>query len=190
MPARNAGLTLIELIASIVVLAVVMTVVVMMVGGQSRLSTDPMVRIRAANLARSLLQEITVKAFDEANLQLTNGQRLPCGSNGAPACRMPLNDCSNGLMSDAEEAGRNLYDDVDDYNCLDQQGDAIANSLGLVQPGLYGRYRVQVFVRYDGNFDGVADTNVAAKQIQVRVTLPDYAGSTATLDVTAYRANY
>ena len=62
-PAR--GVTLIELIAGIVVLAISLTLITSVLGPLSIKSADPWHQVRAAELGHSLMNEILGKSFDE-----------------------------------------------------------------------------------------------------------------------------
>lgn len=196
MLARQKGVTLVELILSMIIMTIAVVVVSVMVANQSSQSYDPMLKVRATELAQSLLNEITARSFDHNSDHVGGNQRcddrIP-GETAGPACTEPLSVCDGTPFPDAEEgaANRSLFNDVDDYNCLDQSGDEIANSVGLPLSGLYNNYRVQVFVSYDGNYDGTPDdssqiANRGAKLIEVVVTEP----TTESIQFAAYKANY
>ena len=114
---KQGGVSLIELVVSIVIISISLTGVMMVITQAGRTSADPMIRSQATAIARAYMEEIL-------------GQ--------------PLNDPDGGETG-ASESGetRATFDDVSDYHGLsdsgavDQQGNAI--------PGL-GSYNVQVGV--------------------------------------------
>lgn len=194
---HNRGFTLIEMIVGIVIFAVVLGLMTTLIFPQAGRSVDPIMQVRATELANTLLREISAKRFDE------NG-------NGNIRCNDDLND--DGDLNDAGEsactasgsfgpdAGENRnatasnYDDVDDYHNLAQglgQTDpVIRNSLGetilIDGVNLYSGFAVNVTVVYDGNMDGAADSDQSAKLITVTVTTP----GGQDLHFSTYRSNY
>lgn len=86
---RQRGLTLIELILSMVVLGIGIAFFLSAFGSSLRTSADPMQRKQALAIAESMLHEITAKAF--AN---------PAG----------------GFTGAAIQANRALFDDIGDYH--------------------------------------------------------------------------
>jgi len=113
---RMHGFTLVEIIITIVILAIAITAIGALVANTVRASADPILHTQAIYLAESYLEEITLKSYLD-----------PDGINEG---------CS---------VGRDLWDDIGDYgNCMgsalaptDPQGNAI---------GLLSRYRIQVQV--------------------------------------------
>ncbi|GAA0856549.1 type II secretion system protein [Aliiglaciecola litoralis] len=194
---KQTGFTLIEMIVGIVIFGIALSLVTTLIFPQARRSVDPIMQVRATELAGTLLREISAKAFDE-------------NSRGSIRCNDDLN--ADGDFNDAGEiactaasdlgpepgesrtASQSNFDDVDDYNGLVQgagQADPIIrNSLGevLVVDGqtLYAGFSVSVSVVYDGNMDGVADINQTAKLITVNVNTP----GGETLQFARYRSNY
>ncbi|MEP4891248.1 MAG: type II secretion system protein [Aliiglaciecola sp.] len=201
MPVINsktqAGFTLIELIIGIVVFAIALTFITSLIFPQAGKSVDPIMQVRATELANTFIREISAMGYDEnsgnsirCNDDLNNDGDLddagessctPIGSFGPDDSEFRNNTNSN-------------FDDVDDYHGL-QQGagytDAvIRNSLGeiLLVDGqnLYAGFSISVSVTYDGNMDGVTDTDQSAKLILVNVTTP----GGETIAFSAYRSNY
>ena len=142
----QAGFTLIELIIFIVVVAIGLAGILMVMDVSVRSSADPMVRKQAVALADSVMEEILLKAYSDPD--------------GLP---------------NAVEAGRTLYDDVDDYNGI---GETISSAgpIFLGMPANLNGYQIQVVV--------TATTlgAVAAKQVTVTVSR---AGESITM--TGYR---
>lgn len=93
------GVTLIEIIVFIVVVNLALVTVLQIYGQAVVNSADPIVRIKASELAKATLDNVLTRKFDEAT---PSGGVPACGSAGAPACV--------GVLADAD------YDDVGDFN--------------------------------------------------------------------------
>ncbi len=163
------GFTLIEIIVSIVVFGVLIALLIVGFAPNIRRGADPLFSMRAVELGQSYLEEILGKRFAE-NSPPGNGRR--CGETGGPGA------CS---AIGAEEGGHNNFDDVDDYNGLNEMPPI--NSSGIARTG-YDNFRVQVNVVYAGADIGVNNTD--AKRITVTVIDP---GGNASL-FSAYKANF
>lgn len=141
---KEAGLTLVELIATIVIISIALTAVVFSVQYGTSNSSDTLVQVRATALAQAYLDEILGKRYDERTRP-----------SGVPPCRYtasPARRCTAeaSLGTDAGETSRDRYDDVDDYHGL-AEGRGEANNLqdaeGNDRAG-YDNFRVEVTVRY------------------------------------------
>ncbi|NQZ81768.1 MAG: prepilin-type N-terminal cleavage/methylation domain-containing protein [Colwellia sp.] len=167
---KNSGFTLVETIIGIVVLAISFSILSSLLFPAAKQSAEQVHQIKAAELGQSMLNEILARAFDE-NSDMAGG-RVRCGESGL-VCTL-----DNGFGADAGENSRALYDDVDDYENLDDSGTDLVNSLGTSIASLYLGYRVRVMVCHDSNYNGVCDkdesiTNtVVAKLITVTITTP------------------
>lgn len=93
------GVTLIEVIVFIVVVNLALVTVLQIYGQAVVNSVDPIVRIKATELARATLDNVLTRKFDEAT---PSGGIPACGSTGAPVCV--------GVVADAD------YDDVGDFD--------------------------------------------------------------------------
>lgn len=164
---KAKGFTLVELITGIVVLAVALSLIVPVLLPTQRQSAEQIMQIRAAELGQSMLNEILAKSFDEASDR--QGGLLRCGEAGIV--------CTN---AGAEEASRDLYDDVDDYHNLTFL--ANANNQSLSQ---YQGFAVNVQVSYQGNELGFID-NTLAKRITISVTTP----LDSVISFTSYKTNF
>jgi len=100
------GLTLIELIVSIVIISIAVVGVLGVMTYTSARSGDPMVTQQAVDIARSYLEEILLQPFSD-----------PSGTA-------------------TREADRSVYNDVDDYNGLHDVGARDQSSPGTVISGL------------------------------------------------------
>ena len=155
------GFTLLELVLGIAVMSIVLLLMTGALFPQAEKSTDPWFQVRSAELAQSLMNEILARRFDENSLVIGN---LRCDETGAGACATAaeLTACS----STEEGTDRNLWDDVDDFNCLNTTGDNITNIEGVQLTDVYKQFNVLVSVSYNSDFV----TN--AKLITVTVTPP------------------
>lgn len=196
-PGTQSGFTLVELIIGIIVFGIAMTFVTSLVVPLASRSADPIMQVRASELASSFLDEISAKAFDEnstssvrCNDDLNNDGDLQDMSE--VACTV-----SGNLGPDTGESrlvGLSNFDDVDDYHGLHQGVGAtdpvIRNSLGeplsIGGENVYNGFSVAISVVYDGNYDGAADNNQTAKRITVVVTTPFQ----ESLVFSTYRSNY
>jgi MSHA pilin protein MshD len=173
------GFTLIELVIAMLVFAVAMTFFISLIVPHSTRSIDPIFQAKAAKLGQSLIGEISRKRFDE-NSNTTTGER--CGET--LACTLP-----SDLGSESES--RDVYDDVDDFNGLDQSNGNILNStagaITIAGKNIYQGFRATVSVFYDADLNGTDDnTSGNTKAILVSVTTPN----NETLVFTSYRYNY
>lgn len=163
---RQRGVTLVELVISIVLISIAVTGVLLVMNQTTRHSADPMVRHQATAVAEAYLGEILLKPFADPSL--------------AP-------DPDAGQVCPTAEASRGQYDNVCDYNGLDDNGarDQLGNPIGPLS-----NYRVRVNVRCDQALHTIAgNTNCSATdvlQVQVRVTH----SSLVDLSVSGYRTRY
>lgn len=175
-PLKNQqGFTLIELIVGIVVLSLSLSIVTTLIAPAEEKSADNILQIKASELAQSLMNDITSRAFDD-NSDMSGG-RVRCGE--------PVggdNDCTTviGVESDEDEDDRNTFDDVDDFHDFEQQ----VNSTGGPIDGGYAQFNIEVSVIYAGTELGLADNR--AKRITVTVTTP----LGTAIEFTSHKANY
>lgn len=185
---RQRGITLIEMIATIVVLAIALAGITAALSGGIGRSADVLTGTRAVALAQSYLDEITGKRFDEAS-----------DPRGIPPCRANCTDAS-GFGPDGGESDRGDFDDVDDYHQLDegwQAAGVLRDAQGNPRTG-YDSFRVRVSVRYLQSSPGGAEESLGAtpadldddrdaKLITVTVSHPDNPDGWR---YSAYKANF
>ena len=168
------GYTLIELVVVIVVLSLALTGVTLVINQAVRQSPEALVQTRAMELAQTYLDEIYSKRYDENS-----------GQGGIPRCDSTdtnFKPCSNTLGSE-EGSNRVLFDDVDDYDGLNEQPPtSIVDGSTLTN---YASYGVQVSVVYAGTELGLA-SNRYAKRVTITITTP--LGN--TIPVSVYRMNF
>jgi len=160
MPGSSSqrGLTLVELVMTIVVLSVAVTGIFSVMNQTVAHSADPVIQHQAAAIAEAYLEEATLKSF---------------------------NDPDTGDTCPTKEANRGDYDNVCDYNGLNDSG--AKNQLGAAIAGL-GAYTVTMSVVQDGNLgpSGKQVPSADALLVQVTVNHPNLGNVT----LSGYRTNY
>lgn len=206
---NQKGISLIELVIFIVIMSVALTGITLIYINTTRYSADPMVRIRSIELAQSSLEEILLKAYDDATpvgggcVRFAADSRCPVGAPPNPDAATE----ALGLVSE-EGVNRATFDDVDDYNNQLYCGDNVApantacpaltcqlmqdESGNSIAPEYQG-FSVCIQVSFAGNeLNTVAPgtgTNVLAndaKRIDVIVTDP----LNSRISLSAYRLNF
>lgn len=178
MFARNSlqkGFSLLELTIGIVVLSIALMIMTGALFPQAQRSVDPWYQVRSAELAKSMMNEILARKFDERSFTLgeLRCSEYESGTSSAVPCatQAELNACAT-----TEEANRADYDDVDDFNCFSATGDNITNISGQNLTNVYRNFTVSVRVNYEG----------ALKRVTVTVSPP----SGIDIVYSAYKANY
>ncbi|MGF2736644.1 type IV pilus modification PilV family protein [Marinobacter sp. DUT-1] len=163
---RQSGVTLVELVITIVVLGVAIAGVVGAFAVISGRSADPLNQTRAITLSQLYMDEILTRYYDEST---------PVGGGKVASGDV---DCATA-GPDGET--RPTFDDADDYDGLadsppqDGEGSDLSG---------YGGFSVSVAVACAGSEVGVA--NEDAKRIDITITDP----SGQDWLFTAYRANF
>ena len=185
------GITLIEMVISISILAIALTGVTVMLGGSLSNSSDTLLEVRAVALGQAYLDEIIGKRFDEN----TRDSGIPPCRNNAGSPRA----CSSTLGPEAGES-RASFDDVDDYNGLDEglgaSNATLRDALGNVRTG-FDNFRVTVAVRAIAVGAGETEAGLAianelddaqdAKLVSVTVS---HRGLSQGIVFSAYKSNY
>ncbi|KPN76384.1 MSHA biogenesis protein MshD [Shewanella sp. Sh95] len=147
------GFTLIELVVGMLVIAIAIVMLSSMLFPQADRAAKTLHRVKSAELAHSVMNEIWGKRYD----QNTNA------NGGVPACGSPLgSSCSANLGPEAGE-GRNDFNDVDDYHGLTQNATMLNSSQTYAE--VYPNYQLSVSVAY-----GSAPNT---KLVTINVTTPD-----------------
>lgn len=167
MRRRQGGVTLVELVISIVVVAIAVVGVMSLISQTTSHSADPMIQHQAVAIAESYLEEAALLPYDEA------------AASGA---------AEGALGADTGETDRSLFDDVNDYVGHSDVGARSLANPTVVVPGL-DQYTVTVNVQNDGNLGLGTPQQVPAASVElitVRVTHP------AGVDITmaGYRTRY
>ncbi len=155
-------MTLVELVVSVVVIAIAVAGVLLVISHTTRRSADPMVRHQAVAVAQSYLEEILLEAFEDPD----------GGGNVCPA-----------VGAEAGES-RGEFDDVDDYDGL---SDAGARDQGDNPVAGLGGYTVDVTVTCAALGTGPDAVPASdAKRVEVRVRNPPE----IDLRLSGYRARF
>lgn len=173
----SRGFTLIELVISIVILAMGVAAFTQMMNASTVASVDPMIRQQAQAIAQSYLEEVMLNPFCDPNL-----------STDCPAFCTGGNICSTcgGTASPAPAESRANFDDVCDYNGLSNTG--ARNQFDAAIAAL-SSYNVTVTVDDSAvTLGGSSSANGQVVRVDVNVTH----ASNPNVDVTlsAYRTNY
>ncbi|MFG1496782.1 prepilin-type N-terminal cleavage/methylation domain-containing protein [Saccharospirillum sp. HFRX-1] len=174
---RQAGLTLIELIITIVVLGIAAVAVLQILGVLVLRNVDPMLRSQSRLLAEAMLNEVQTKAFFDSN----DDPALNPGSIPLTICPTPE------TLSDND---RNGWDNICDYNGYDSDPDGPSFRDGSPMTEL-ADYRVQIAVNagFGVSLGDLSNTAGCVPQIaHINVTVTDPRGQPLTLD--AYRTSY
>ena len=169
---RIAGFTLVEMILAMSIISIAALAITSSLGLALRHQSDGIWRAKTMALADTYLEQILARRFDE---------NTPLG--GTPPCDSAT--CSTAANFDDGEM-RALYDDVDDFNGLDDLPPV--DETGAVLTAFPG-YRVQVAVAYPTAAQVTAlgiDNAVGVKIITVSVTPP----GEATQQFRALKGNF
>jgi MSHA pilin protein MshD len=156
--ANSRGFTLVESIVTMLIVSIAVLALSTALSVGFSHSSDGLVHAKTVELAQAYLDEIQSRRFAEAT---------PLG--GVPPCSTTTVAC--GAIGNEGEA-RDQFDDVDDYDGLDEspprnaQGDALVNYTG---------YRVQVDVAFATAAQVAAlnlDSPTDAKIVTVTVVTP------------------
>lgn len=197
LPKQNAGITLVELVVTIVILSIALLGIAATLNFGVSQSSNTLFELRATALAQSYLDEILSKKFDERS---RNSGIPPCRATGLSG-----RNCTTTLGANGSESARTSFDDVDDYNGLDEGANSspaadLLDAQGVVRAG-YAGFRVQVSVSLIdlvtpdpvATFPGgsvvlnpIPDDVYDAKLITVTVT----DGSADGLKFSAYKSNF
>jgi MSHA pilin protein MshD len=185
---QQRGLTLIEMVVTIVILAISLVAISSILSSGVGRSSDTTLELRSAALAQSYLDEILGKRFDENS-----------HPRGIPPCR---SNCTliGSFGPDGGET-RAQFDDVDDYDGLDEgegQLTPLQDANGDTRTG-YENFRVRVSVRYmdigaSGTEENLAvaandlDDNEDAKVITVTINF--ISSGAEGVSYSAYKANF
>jgi len=193
---KTRGFTLIEAVLFIVVVAAGLTAVAQLFVQTSGSSHEPLLREKALSVAKAYMDEVRSRRWDE-NTPLGGG----CVSTAAGQCTAYCAALSDAQCVDSKcelsaagecrpatsppgpvEDGREDWDDIDDYDGLDDSPPE--DDRGNKLDDEYGSdYRVRVSVDSPGDWNGIAGADV--RRITVRVDYPD-----GSLDLVSYRVNF
>ena len=165
---QSSGFTLIELVIGMTVMVIVIGLVLSALLPREKQSAELIHMIRAAELSKSLIAEISAKRFDEKSnpsllLRCNELSTTPCTSASALGAEDAVGE---------DSTDRFTFDDVDDYHGL--------NLTDIDLASYYKGFSVSVNVAYDNDFDGKPDSSDLSavqgsnlsKRINVTITTP------------------
>lgn len=186
---HQSGATLIELITAIVIVSLAIAGVLLLSSDTTRRSGDPLILEQANGIARSYMEEIQQKRFCDPDYDADSDPLTPL--NCPVDCTASL--CSAGGCRNngsAQEASRDLYDDICDYQGLSDSGARDQNN--NLMNGL-GQYSINVSVADDAGVsigtagNQLTGNNGQAVLITVTVSHP---AMESPLIMSAYRTNF
>ncbi|RMG57250.1 MAG: type II secretion system protein [Gammaproteobacteria bacterium] len=173
---RARGFSLLELLVFIVIVSIVLLGLVGLFATNVRGSADVLLRQQAIEVARAYMETVKNRKWNH-NTPAGGG----CVNTGSGYC--PTGPAAAPIGNDGQ--ARADYDDVDDYNGIDEAPMTLDAGGNLVPVAGLGGYRVQVAVSQPGSaLSGVAAAD--QRLITVTVTAPD--GQRIVLN--AIRVNY
>ncbi|GIC76090.1 prepilin-type N-terminal cleavage/methylation domain-containing protein [Moritella sp. F3] len=179
MKKKQRGFTLIEIVVGIVVLVVALTIVTSTFLPQANKMTTPMYQIKATALGKSIMNQILIRYYDDANAR-TNGA-IRCGKDigGVTVA------CSS-LGLDAGETSGNPggFNDVDDYHvyCNTNPVDNLA-AFTNEYPG----YGLNICVtNAAAQFGETSTLDHVAKRIRMTIFMPN----NEEITLTSFKGNY
>jgi MSHA pilin protein MshD len=164
---NQAGVTLVELIITIVVLGIAMSALLSALSTGISRSSQPLLEAKALELAQAYLDEIQAMKFDDQS---------PVGGG---AVLVSDNPCT--LSNEGQS--RSMFDDVDDYHGLIDSPPALIET--SIDMNAYVGYQVSIEVTCAGTELGLS-ANELAKSIQVGIGMP----SGEIRFVTIYKGNF
>ncbi|MPY25890.1 type II secretion system protein [Shewanella psychropiezotolerans] len=175
---KSKGFTLIELVVGIVVLSIALVLLTSMLFPQADRAAETLHRVRSAELAHSILNEIWSKRYDQNTN--ANGGVPACGAAVRPVLGLPAGLACTLAANLGPDPGenRNNFNDVDDYHGL-TQASLMLNSVNTYGSE-YPNYQLNVTVAYPNASD--MDTKI----ITIAVTTPN----NEVIIYNAVRSNY
>ncbi|GAA5179893.1 hypothetical protein GCM10025771_23130 [Niveibacterium umoris] len=178
----EAGVTLVELLAFIVIVGVGLAGVMLAVRAAVGASADPMILKQMTAIAESLLEEVSSKAFTFCD---------PSDPNAATAtstagCSPGLAEGLGPLPGQSRFSSTNPYNNVGNYAGYAMNAGILNPSDGTAIAGL-GGYKAAVTIAQVGSSFGMPASDVL--RIDVTVTGPNSA-QIAPITLTGYRFRY
>ena len=172
---RTAGATLIELVATITIVAIALVTLIALTSRSTRHSVDPMIQEQAVAVAQAYLEEILQKGFCDPDV--ASDCVAACSGAGA---------CGNAACTASEGGNRGQYDDVCDYRNLP---DSLVRDQSGAQITALKQYSVTVSVTDDNTavLNGLTGNAGQVLRIDVDVTHPAMGN---TVELTGFRTNY
>ncbi len=175
---KQHGVTMIELVASIVIISIAVLGLILVTAGVAGRTGDPMPERQASAIAHAYMEEVMLANFCDPDF-LTPGNtcQVQCGTNACSAC---------GGVGPLKEATRDLYDDVCDYNGLSDAGARDRSDSAIAGLSLY---TVSVSVMDSGiSFGTPAINSNAGEVVRIDVNV-SHAALDSDFNLSAFRAN-
>lgn len=166
---KQLGVTLIELIVTIVIIGIAMSALITALSTGIANSATPLWEGKALELSQAYLDEVLAMKFDESSP--SGGGEVAIGAVA----------CTSGSYSDGES--RSNFNDVDDYHNLNDAPPVLIDS--TIDMSEYSNYSVTAQVSCAGTELGLSN-NASAKRISITVTVPG--GESRTVSI--YRGNF
>ncbi len=181
-PRSQRGVTFVELVAAIVIIAVASLGLMLAVGAAVGRSADPMIETQAMTIARAYLEEASLAGFCDPEYD-------PDGDS-ATGCRQECvaSPCASGCggTNFGAEADRAHYDDVCDYDGLADVGAHDRRGVALAE---LASFDVRVGIRESGVTLGSPALNSDAGQaVRIEVSV-EHAGLAAPVVMSTWRSN-
>ena len=177
---RCRGFTLIELVLAIVIIGIGIASFAQLINTSTRNSVDPMVRQQAHAIARSYLEEISLKPFCDPDV--TNDCPTDCNS-GSTCSSAACTENTGGAET------RATFDDVCDYDLPAISNAAVTDQTGS-PIGSLSDYRVTVDILDDAGGDLNALSGTGRESLRIDVTVTHLNNANVDVTLTGYRANY
>ncbi|MCF6283341.1 MAG: prepilin-type N-terminal cleavage/methylation domain-containing protein [Candidatus Polarisedimenticolaceae bacterium] len=160
---QQSGVTLIELIVAIIIIAIGFVAVSQLFGQAAMSSADPMIKHQAVAIAESYIEEMLLLPFDEDEAS---------------------GEAEGVLGPDTGETSRALFDDVNDYHGWVDTG--ITNLNGTAVSGL-NNFNVAVTVVTDNSYD---NTIPLAESVLITVTVTSDVDPNLRMPLSGYRLKF
>ncbi len=188
---EKSGFSLIELVIAIVILSFGVTAFITLIFNTTKNSIDPQIRVQGNAIARAYLEEIMLNSFCEPGFDPDGDGLTECSSTtGGEGCteaacaNASTNTCGGEFEAGGAEASRAVFDDVCDYNGLNDVGaeDQNGNPIGAL-----ANYTVDVTViDTAANLNGL---NGSAGQV-IRIDVDVTHSTGAAMGLSGYKTNF
>lgn len=181
---EDRGFTLIELVISIVIVAIAATALTVFLNQSVQNSVNPVIQQQAHALAQSYLEEVLLNPFCDPDISTD----CPTFCDAAAVAGAPTicTVCSENTGLSETRPG---FDDVCDYAAINDTGGAVDQTGTPIAPSILGAYNISVNIVDSGITLGGLDADAGEiVRVDVTVTHDDIAALNLTLS--AYKANY
>ncbi|MFD1006659.1 type IV pilus modification PilV family protein [Oceanisphaera ostreae] len=140
---KQAGVSLLEFVLGLVLLAIVLLGVTLFYANNTR-QLDPVFQFRAVSLAEALAEQVLSVKYDAANNPF---EQKRCGVDGASACENKPDDTYDKLTEFSQVDDFQLWCNTGPDNEIGPiKGDELAAQLSLARTELYQNFMVETCV--------------------------------------------